>query len=126
MGCQRRSAIWATVMVYPAARPCLNILVHHTATHSRDTPSPQSRLSLSVGLDDNWQACSNQSTDEWGQTFGNYHDSAGNPLVNETLFPSMEGMVQHAHELNLTADGTATTASAERRTATILSTMWVT
>ena len=56
-----------------------------------------------MGLDDNWQSCSNQSTDEWGQTFGNYHDSAGNPLVNETLFPSMEGMVRHAHELNLTA-----------------------
>lgn len=84
-------------------RLCAYILYIHILvplTHATRLPP---LLSLSVGLDDNWQACSNQSTDEWGQTFGTYHDSAGNPLVNETLFPSMEGMVQHAHELNLTA-----------------------
>eukprot|EP01060_Flectonema_neradi_P032345 TRINITY_DN5122_c0_g1_i1.p1 TRINITY_DN5122_c0_g1~~TRINITY_DN5122_c0_g1_i1.p1 ORF type:complete len:413 (+),score=72.92 TRINITY_DN5122_c0_g1_i1:52-1290(+) len=51
---------------------------------------------IDVGLDDAWQAC--------GTGFNNsFHDAMGNPLVNETRFPSMSGWVQKAHDNNLTA-----------------------
>lgn len=50
-----------------------------------------------VGLDDNWQNCK-------GGTGGNhYHDANGNPVINYDRFPDMKKMVDHAHDLGLTA-----------------------
>jgi len=46
-----------------------------------------------VGLDDNWQVC----------TDGHYHDDQGRPVVNTTIFPSMKNMTDYAHSLGLTA-----------------------
>ena len=48
-----------------------------------------------VGLDDNWQAC---GTGENGTQF---HDTAGNPLVNKSLFPDFKEMTDHGHSLGL-------------------------
>lgn len=50
-----------------------------------------------VGLDDNWQNC-NAGTGK-----NHYHDSDGNPIMNYDRFPDMKKMVDHAHELGLTA-----------------------
>jgi len=50
-----------------------------------------------VGLDDNWQNCNA------GVGGNNYHDGDGNPIINFELFPNMTAMVDHAHDLGLTA-----------------------
>jgi len=50
-----------------------------------------------VGLDDNWQNCGA------GTGGNNYHDSDGNPIMNYDRFPDMKSMVDHAHDLGLTA-----------------------
>ncbi|GMH85976.1 hypothetical protein TrST_g9964 [Triparma strigata] len=49
-----------------------------------------------VGLDDNWQVCSDD------QDY-NFHDDDGNPIVNLDLFPDMKAMTDYAHGLGLTA-----------------------
>lgn len=47
-----------------------------------------------VGLDDNWQAC--------GEGYeGSFHDLDGNPLINKTRFPSMQGMTNYGHSVGL-------------------------
>lgn len=50
-----------------------------------------------VGLDDNWQNC------KAGTGGNHYHDDDGNPIINYDKFPDMKKMVDHAHELGLTA-----------------------
>ena len=49
---------------------------------------------VSVGLDDAWQACGTGVN-------GTFHDAEGRPLINETKFPDMGGMVKHGHSLDL-------------------------
>ena len=49
-----------------------------------------------VGLDDNWQTCSDSGD-------LNFHDEDGNPIVNTDLFPDMKAMTDYAHSLGLTA-----------------------
>ena len=49
---------------------------------------------VNVGLDDNWQACHTGIN-------GSFHDAEGRPLINETKFPDMGGMVKHGHSLDL-------------------------
>ena len=49
---------------------------------------------ISVGLDDNWQACNKGIN-------GSFHDSEGHPLVNNKTFPSMKGMVKYGHDKSL-------------------------
>ncbi|GAB5362541.1 hypothetical protein AAMO2058_000806200 [Amorphochlora amoebiformis] len=51
-----------------------------------------------VGLDDAWQECGSYGKDKY-----TYHEETGAPVVNTTRFPNMSGMVEHAHNLNLTA-----------------------
>jgi alpha-galactosidase len=46
-----------------------------------------------VGVDDGWQAC-DQGPNEGGPTF---HDKAGKPLVNTTLFPNLADLVSYGH-----------------------------
>merc|ERR1712159_582018 len=53
-----------------------------------------------VGLDDNWQKCGHYGS---GLVKHNYHDDAGNPIVNTDRFPSFKNMTTHAHNLGLTA-----------------------
>lgn len=43
-----------------------------------------------IGIDDGWQACG-------AGVAGGYHDDAGKPIVNETLFPDMLAMTRLAH-----------------------------
>ena len=50
----------------------------------------------SIGIDDGWQACGSGVN-------GSFHDAAGNPLVNLTLFPDLAAMAHKAHTLGLTA-----------------------
>ena len=48
-----------------------------------------------VGLDDCWQKC--------GAGYkGSYHTEAGVPIVDETKFPDLGGMVEYGHAQNLT------------------------
>ena len=42
-----------------------------------------------IGVDDGWQACGSVVN-------GSFHDAAGKPLVNKTLFPDLKGMVATA------------------------------
>ena len=42
-----------------------------------------------VGLDDCWQSCTGKG--------GSFHDEAGQPMINTSLFPSMAAMVEHGH-----------------------------
>ncbi|GMH62596.1 hypothetical protein TL16_g03510 [Triparma laevis f. inornata] len=49
-----------------------------------------------VGLDDNWQVCSDDND-------YNFHDDDGNPIVNLDVFPDMKVMTDYAHSLGLTA-----------------------
>ena len=42
-----------------------------------------------VGLDDCWQSCTGKG--------GSFHDAAGQPMINTSLFPSMAAMVEHGH-----------------------------
>jgi hypothetical protein len=59
---------------------------------------PTSLASLgysNIGIDDGWDAC--------GQGInGSFHDSNGDPMIDETLFPDMAGMVKSAASENLT------------------------
>eukprot|EP00456_Euglypha_rotunda_P072685 TRINITY_DN6586_c0_g1_i2.p1 TRINITY_DN6586_c0_g1~~TRINITY_DN6586_c0_g1_i2.p1 ORF type:complete len:534 (-),score=57.64 TRINITY_DN6586_c0_g1_i2:133-1734(-) len=45
---------------------------------------------ITVGLDDNWQACNSGVNNS-------FHDSQGNPLINLNTFPDMKGMCDYAH-----------------------------
>jgi hypothetical protein len=45
---------------------------------------------ITVGLDDNWQACGTGVD-------GSFHDASGNPLINLQRFPDMKGMCDYAH-----------------------------
>jgi hypothetical protein len=47
---------------------------------------------LDLGIDDGYEACIN----------GTFHDSAGNPMINKTLFPDMAALTAHAHSKGLT------------------------
>lgn len=61
---------------------------------------PTSLLDLGysdVGLDDAWQVCG-----ENGMLKYTYHDTAGNPIVDENLFPDMKAMNDYAHDKGLT------------------------
>ncbi|KAJ9455014.1 Alpha-galactosidase [Diplonema papillatum] len=49
---------------------------------------------ITVGLDDNWQACGTGY-------MGSFHDVNGNPLVNTTTFPSMKNMTGYGHARGL-------------------------
>ena len=45
---------------------------------------------ISIGLDDNWQACGTGIN-------GSFHDAQGHPLINTASFPDMKSMVAHGH-----------------------------
>eukprot|EP01061_Rhynchopus_euleeides_P036024 TRINITY_DN606_c0_g1_i4.p2 TRINITY_DN606_c0_g1~~TRINITY_DN606_c0_g1_i4.p2 ORF type:complete len:413 (+),score=166.13 TRINITY_DN606_c0_g1_i4:47-1285(+) len=45
---------------------------------------------ISMGLDDNWQACGDGVN-------GSFHDASGVPLVNTDTFPDMKAMTAHGH-----------------------------
>ena len=45
-----------------------------------------------LGIDDGWESCVN----------GTFHDSAGNPMINTTLFPDMAALTAHARAQGLT------------------------
>jgi alpha-galactosidase len=64
---------------------------------SRNGVSLKSLGYITVGLDDNWQACGSPSA----APGMHYHDAQGNPLVNLDRFPNMTGMTSHAHSLGL-------------------------
>eukprot|EP01064_Diplonema_japonicum_P031122 TRINITY_DN546_c5_g1_i1.p1 TRINITY_DN546_c5_g1~~TRINITY_DN546_c5_g1_i1.p1 ORF type:complete len:454 (+),score=117.55 TRINITY_DN546_c5_g1_i1:70-1362(+) len=49
---------------------------------------------VSVGLDDNWQACG-------AGVNGSFHDEQGNPIINLKTFPDMKAMTSHGHSLGL-------------------------
>jgi alpha-galactosidase len=49
-----------------------------------------------VGLDDNWQVCSDNKK-------YHYHDDAGIPVINRDRFPDMIVMTDYAHKRGLTA-----------------------
>ena len=54
---------------------------------------PTSLLDLgydNCGLDDAWQACG-------AGVQGTFYTSSGDPIVNESTFPSLKGMVAHGH-----------------------------
>ena len=64
-----------------------------------DTSRGASLLSLGyefVGLDDGWQKCG-------AGINGSFHTASGDPIVDESKFPDMEGMVVKAHSLGLKA-----------------------
>eukprot|EP00730_Choanoeca_flexa_P004625 TRINITY_DN11751_c0_g1_i4.p3 TRINITY_DN11751_c0_g1~~TRINITY_DN11751_c0_g1_i4.p3 ORF type:complete len:294 (+),score=21.75 TRINITY_DN11751_c0_g1_i4:3281-4162(+) len=46
------------------------------------------------GLDDNWQQCG-------AGIGGSFHDSKGNPIVNQDRFPDMKAMTDHGHSQGL-------------------------
>lgn len=46
-----------------------------------------------IGIDDGWQACTGAD--------GSFHDTAGHPIVNETIFPDMLSMTRQAHALGV-------------------------
>jgi hypothetical protein len=50
-----------------------------------------------IGMDDNWQACGEGVN-------GSFHDAAGVPLWNKTLFPNVVEMNKKAHSLGLKSD----------------------
>jgi alpha-galactosidase len=61
---------------------------------------PTSLLDLGysrLGMDDNWQACGTGIN-------GSFHDAAGNPLWNTSLFPDVKAMNAKAHTLGLKSD----------------------
>jgi alpha-galactosidase len=66
------------------------------ADDSRAGVSLRSLGYADVGTDDAWQACG-------AGVNGSFHDAAGNPLVNLTLFPDLAAMAHKAHTLGLTA-----------------------
>ncbi|KAJ9455809.1 Alpha-galactosidase 3 [Diplonema papillatum] len=75
----------------------LSVMDKMTARTFAVEGKPTSLLDLgyvSVGLDDNWQACGTGY-------MGSFHDQNGNPLVNKTTFPDMLGMTQYGHSLGL-------------------------
>ena len=57
----------------------------------------------SAGLDDCWQSCTPRDMHCLGSATGcSFHDRAtGQPRVNTTLFPSLGGMVEHGHSLEV-------------------------
>ena len=57
----------------------------------------------SAGLDDCWQSCTPRDMHCLGSATGcSFHDRAtGHPRVNTTLFPSLGGMVEHGHSLEV-------------------------
>lgn len=47
-----------------------------------------------IGLDDYWQACGTGVN-------GSFHNASGYPLINQTRFPDLKAMTQHAHACGL-------------------------
>lgn len=68
--------------------------------HSLVAPGPNTHASLKdygytrVGLDDCWQACGTGVN-------GSFHNAAGTPLINKTLFPDLGAMTVTAKSLGL-------------------------
>ena len=52
-----------------------------------------------IGVDDNWQLCN--GTGDNGHYFHNDSAPNGWPILNETKFPDLKGMVSYAHEKNV-------------------------
>jgi alpha-galactosidase len=75
------------------------VAVNKRLDHTGQTVSLCDLGYCDVGLDDNWQACGSTEAAPGMQ----YHDSNGNALINEVLFPNLTSMVNLAHDLNLTA-----------------------
>eukprot|EP01043_Picozoa_sp_COSAG02_P027307 COSAG02_NODE_1604_length_11728_cov_42.819417_8_plen_257_part_00 len=81
------------------SQPVLTQVIDALVAKNRTVKGESGPVSLaelgyaSFGIDEGWAQCG------VGQ-----HDKSGNPTINETRFPNLTALVEHAHKRNLTAE----------------------